>query len=48
MVGLNSLLTPEYYGGVVGNPYFLPLAGVALALILLNALVMAKLVSFKV
>jgi len=48
MVGLNSLLTPEYYGGVVGNPYFLPLAGAALALILLNALVMAKLVSFKV
>lgn len=47
MVGLNSILTPEYYGGVVDNPYFLPLAGVALALILLNALVMAKLVSFK-
>lgn len=48
MVGLNSVLTPEYYGGVIGNPYFPALAGAALALIVLNALVMAKLVSFKI
>jgi len=48
MVGLNSILTPEYYGGAMGHPYFMPMAGVALALILLNALVMAKLVSFKI
>lgn len=48
MVGLNSVITPEYYGGVVDNPMFLPLAGVAVGLIALNAFVMAKLVSFKI
>lgn len=48
MVGLNSIITPEYYGGVVDDPMFLPLAGVAVGLIVTNALVMAKLVSFKI
>ncbi len=48
MVGLNSVITPEYYGGVVNDPMFVPLAGVALGLIVTNALVMAKLVSFKI
>ena len=48
MVGLNSIITPEYYGGVVDDPMFLPLAGVAIGLIVTNALVMAKLVSFKI
>ena len=48
MVGLNSIITPEYYGGVVDDPMFLPLAGIALGLIVTNALVMAKLVSFKI
>jgi len=48
MVGLNSIITPEYYGGVVDDPMFLPLAAVALGLIVTNALVMAKLVSFKI
>lgn len=48
MVGLNSFLTPEYYGGVVNDPLFLPLALAALGLITTNALVMVKLVSFKI
>lgn len=48
MVGLNSILTPEYYGGVVDNPMFVPLALTALALILLNALILFKLVNFKI
>jgi tight adherence protein B len=48
MVGLNSIITPEYYGGVVDDPMFLPLAAVAVGLIVTNALVMAKLVSFKI
>jgi tight adherence protein B len=48
MVGLNSIITPEYYGGVVEDPMFLPLAAVAVGLIVTNALVMAKLVSFKI
>lgn len=47
MVGLNSIITPEYYGGVVNDPLFLPLALTALALIALNALVLFKLVHFK-
>lgn len=46
MVGLNSVVSPEYYGGVIDNPLFLPVAAVALALILVNGLVMMKLVSF--
>jgi len=48
MVGLNSILTPEYYGGVVDDPLFLPLALLALGLIATNAFVMVKLVSFKI
>lgn len=48
MVGLNTVITPEYYGGVVDDPLFLPMALLALALIAVNALVMAKLVSFKI
>lgn len=47
MVGLNSILTPQYYGDVVDDPNFLPLAALAIGLIVTNALVMAKLVSFK-
>ena len=47
MVGLNSIITPEYYGGVVDDPLFIPLAFTALTLIALNALVLFKLVNFK-
>lgn len=48
MVGLNSVITPQYYGDVVDDPKFLPLAAVAIGLIVTNAVVMAKLVSFKI
>lgn len=48
MVGLNSIITPQYYGDVVDNPMFLTLAATAVGLIITNALVMAKLVSFKI
>lgn len=48
MVGLNSVITPEYYGGVADDPMFLPLAAVAVGLIVTNAIVMAKLVSFRI
>lgn len=47
MVGLNSIITPEYYGGVVDDPMFVPLAVIAVALILTNAFVLFKLVNFK-
>lgn len=48
MVALNSVVSPEYYGGVVENPLFLPMAAIAVGLILTNALVMMKLVSFEI
>lgn len=48
MVGLNSIITPEYYGDIVDDPMFLPLAAVAMTLIVTNALVMFKLVNFKI
>lgn len=47
MVGLNSIITPEYYGGVMDDPMFMPLAVVAVLLILTNAVVLFKLVNFK-
>jgi tight adherence protein B len=47
MVGLNSIITPEYYGGIVDSPMFLPLTVIALALIVTNAVVLFKLVNFK-
>jgi tight adherence protein B len=48
MVGLNSIITPEYYGGVVNDPLFVPLVLTALTLIALNAIVLFRLVSFKI
>jgi tight adherence protein B len=47
MVGLNSIITPEYYGGIVDSPMFLPLTVIALTLIVTNAVVLFKLVNFK-
>jgi tight adherence protein B len=48
MFGLNSIITPEYYGGVMDDPLFLPLAAAAVALVLLNALILFKLVNFRI
>lgn len=48
MVGLNSVITPEYYGDIVDDPMFMPSAIAALSLIILNAVVLFKLVSFKI
>ena len=48
MFGLNSIITPEYYGGVMDDPLFVPLAAAAVALVLLNALILFKLVNFKI
>jgi tight adherence protein B len=47
MVGLNSILTPEYYGGIMDDPLFVPLTVIAITLIVTNAAVMFKLVNFK-
>lgn len=48
MVGLNSIITPEYYGGVTDDPMFIPLTILAIGLILTNALVLYRLVNFKI
>lgn len=48
MVGLNSIITPSYYGDVMRDPYFMPMALVAVGLILLNAIVLFRLVNFRI
>lgn len=48
MVGLNSIITPSYYGDVVQDPYFMPLTLVALGLIFLNGFVLFRLVNFRI
>jgi tight adherence protein B len=48
MVALNSILTPEYYGGVMDDPLFMPLALGTLGLITANILILRKLVNFKI
>jgi tight adherence protein B len=48
MVGLNSIITPSYYGDVVQDPLFMPMAMLALGLILLNGFVLFRLVNFRI
>ena len=48
MVGLNSIITPSYYGDVMQYPMFVPMALVALGLICLNGFVLFRLVNFRI
>ncbi len=48
MVGLNSIITPSYYGDVMGDPLFMPMAMVGLALIVLNGAILFRLVNFRI
>lgn len=48
MVGLNSILTPSYYGDVLNDPLFMPLALFTLGLIFLNGFVLYRLVNFRI
>ena len=48
MVGLNSIITPSYYGDVVQDPLFMPMAIGALGLIFLNGFVLFRLVNFRI
>lgn len=48
MVGLNSIITPSYYGDVMSDPMFMPMALAALALIFLNGFVLYRLVNFRI
>jgi tight adherence protein B len=47
MFGINMLITPEYYGGVMGDPLFVPLASAAVGLVAFNAIVLFRLVNFR-
>jgi tight adherence protein B len=47
MFGLNMVITPEYYGGVINDPLFPPMAAAAVGLVALNALVLFRLVRFR-
>ena len=42
-----SITAPTYYGDVADDPLFLPVAGIILVLVVLNALVLRKLVNFR-
>lgn len=48
MVGLNSIITPSYYGDVMQDPFFMPLTLAALGLIFLNGFVLFRLVNFRI
>jgi tight adherence protein B len=48
MVGLNSIITPEYYGDVMNDPMFPAMAMVAVGLIFLNGFVLYRLVNFRI
>ena len=48
MVGLNSIITPSYYGDVMQDPMFVPMALGAVGLILLNGFVLFRLVNFRI
>lgn len=46
--GSVSALTPDYYAGIADDPLFRPMMGGILVLTLLNALVLRKLVNFRI
>ena len=48
MVGLNSIITPSYYGDVVQDPLFMPMTLVTLGFIFLNGCVLFRLVNFRI
>lgn len=48
MVGLNSIITPSYYGDVVQDPLFMPMTLVTLGFIFLNGFLLFRLVNFRI
>ncbi|WP_164871796.1 type II secretion system F family protein [Solirhodobacter olei] len=48
MGGVMSVITPSYYGSVSSDPAFRPAAAAVVILILLNALILRRLVNFRV
>jgi tight adherence protein B len=48
MFGFTSLMSPDYFGGVMDDPLFIPMAASVVALTVLNAIIMNRLVNFHV
>lgn len=46
--GMMTVSSPDYYGGVSEDPLFLPMAAGVLGFTVLNALILRKLVNFKI
>jgi tight adherence protein B len=46
--GMMTVTSPEYYGGVSDDPLFMPMAFAVLGFTVLNALILRKLVNFKI
>jgi len=48
MFGVTNFMSPEYYGGVMEDPLFMPMAATVLVLVAFNALILRKVVDFHV
>jgi tight adherence protein B len=48
MFGFTSYLSPGYYAGVMDDPLFKPMATIVIVLTIVNAIVLKKLVSFRI
>lgn len=46
--GFTSISTPSYYGSVSGDPLFIPMMGAVVTFTVLNALILKKLVNFRI
>ena len=46
--GMMTVSSPDYYGGVSDDPLFLPMAVAVLGFTALNAIILRKLVNFKI
>lgn len=46
--GVTSMTSPDYYGGVAADPLFVPMMVAILVLVVLNALILRRLVTFRI
>lgn len=46
--GVTSVVSPDYYGGVSEDPLFMPMMIIIVVLVVANALIMRKLVNFRI
>ena len=46
--GFTSYSSPDYYYGVMADPMFKPMAALIITFVVLNALVLKKLVNFRI